>query len=136
MAECIFCKIISGEIPSEKIYENDKIMAFLDISPINLGHTLVIPKAHFETIAEMPDNILAELMAKTKMLSTAITKATKADGFNIGINNGKAAGQLVPHSHLHIIPRFKEDGLKSWPGKTYAEGESKTIAEKIKKELM
>ncbi len=132
MQDCIFCKIAKGEIPCDKIYENDKVLAFLDIAPVNKGHTLVIPKEHHKDLLEMPEHLLAEVAKAAKLIGKAIKESLNADGINIGQNNGKVAGQVVMHFHLHIIPRFDNDGLKMWPQKKYAEGESKGIAEKIR----
>ena len=133
--ECIFCKIARKEIPAEVIYEDDNIMAFLDVSPVNRGHTLVIPKEHHTNILETPDDILSKLIIAIKKISKSVMKAMNADGFNIGINNFKAAGQIVMHTHIHVVPRFKDDGLKLWPGKEYNQGEIKEIAGKIRNEI-
>ena len=135
MEDCIFCKIVKGKIPCQKIYENDKVFAFLDIMPIHKGHTLVIPKEHHETLLDMPDDTLAELAKVAKKVSKAVKKATGADGFNIGQNNGAAAGQAVFHFHLHVIPRFNGDGLKNWPHKKVPEEDMKQIHEDIKNSL-
>ncbi|MBW2982133.1 HIT family protein [Candidatus Woesearchaeota archaeon] len=131
MEECIFCKIINGEIPSSKVYENDKVIAFLDIAPVNKGHTLVVPKEHHKDIMDTPDNILAETIKAVKKVAKAVMKATGAEGFNLGVNNGKIAGQLVMHLHFHIMPRFENDGLKLWPGRKYEGNEIDEIAKKI-----
>jgi len=133
--ECIFCKIIKGEIPADKVYENDKAFAFLDISPVNFGHTLVIPKEHHENIFEIPEEVLAETIKVVKKIAQAVKEGVQADGINIGMNNLGPAGQLVPHVHFHVIPRIEGDGLRHWPGKKYGEGESKEVAEKIKSKL-
>ena len=133
--DCVFCKIIKGEIPCAKIYENDKVLAFLGIEPINKGHTIVIPKEHHKDLLSMPDDILAEVTKITKKVSKAVVEATGADGFNIGQNNGKAAGQAVFHFHIHIMPRFENDGLKHWSHKEYSEGEMNEFAEKISNAL-
>ena len=134
--DCIFCKIIKKEIPAEKIYEEKNVLAFLDIKPINTGHILVIPKKHFKNIYEIPDKDFCDLTKVVKKLSSIIKKATKADGINIGINNDEAAGQVIFHSHIHIIPRFKNDGLKHWKGKErYEKGEMEKVLKKIKKAL-
>ena len=135
MESCIFCKIAKGEIPCAKVYENSSVVAFLDISPVNKGHVLVIPKLHFDTILDIPDANLAEVFKAVKKISSAAMHAVDAKGFNIGINTYKAAGQLVPHFHVHIIPRFEDDRLESWPGKKYKEGEAEKLAEKIRKAL-
>ena len=135
MSDCIFCKLIKGEIPSSKVYEDKDVLAFLDIGPVNKGHTLVIPKKHYETIWDVPDKVLGVMMVKSKEISKAIEKAVKADGINIMMSNRKPAGQLVPHAHIHIIPRYKQDGYKHWPQGKYEEGEMKSYAEIIKKNL-
>ncbi len=134
MEDCIFCKIIKNEIPSEKIYEDDLVLAFLDIKPVNIGHTLIIPKKHFENLFELPEEIAIHIMKITKKIGLAIKKSG-ADGVNISINNGKAAGQIIFHSHTHIIPRFIGDNLPVWPAKTPKEGQLKEIAKKIIEEL-
>ena len=133
--DCIFCKIIEGKIPCAKVYENDKIIAFLDISPVNPGHVLVMSKQHFERLEDLPDEILCELAKAIKKISKAVLKAVNAGSFNLGVNDGRAAGQLVPHAHFHIMPRFEGDGLKHWPGKSYEEGEAEKIAENIRKNI-
>ena len=135
MEDCLFCKIIKGEIPCNKIYENDKVFAFLDIAPVNKGHALVIPKEHHKDLLDMPDDILAEVAIISKKVAKAVIEATNADGFNIGKNNGKAAGQVIFHSHMHIIPRFENDGFKHWPQGKYEEGEAEKILESIKEKL-
>ena len=135
MQDCIFCKLVKGEIPSAKVYEDKDVLAFLDIGPVNKGHTLVIPKKHYETIWEIPDKTLEVLITKSKTISKAIEKALKADGVNIMISNRKAAGQLVPHAHIHIIPRHEGDGFKYWAQGKYEEGEMQSYAEMIKKNL-
>lgn len=136
MKDCIFCKIAKGEIPCTKIYEDEKVLAFLDIAPVNKGHTLVIPKEHHETLIDVPDELLAEIMKTTKKVANAVMKATEVNGFNIMQNNYKIAGQLVPHYHLHIIPRLEDDGLKLWPqDKKYEEGEAEEMAKKIKENI-
>ena len=135
MNDCIFCKIITGEIPSQKIYEDGDTFAFLDIHPINRGHTLVIPKKHFINIYDIPADLFAKVMRTVQMLSPKIKEAVGADGINIGINNDKAAGQLVFHSHVHIIPRFENDGHSSWHGNPYQQGEIDSIKDIIAQEF-
>ena len=135
--DCIFCQIIRGELPSYKIYEDDKIVAFLDIAPVNKGHALVVPKEHRENIVETPDELLRHIVVTAKRLSKAIMNATDAPACNIGINNGRESGQVVFHTHWHIMPRFAGDGYELWKGKdtTYAAGEAAGLAEKIKHSL-
>lgn len=135
MNNCIFCKIISGEIPCEKIYEDENTLAFLDIKPINKGHALVIHKEHHENIFEMPDECLCQIAPTIKKIAAAVKGGTQADGINIGMNNGVAAGQAVSHAHFHIIPRFANDGHKHWGQTSYSSNEAAEVAEKIKKFL-
>ncbi len=132
---CIFCKIMKKEIPCAKVYEDDKILAFLDIEPVNEGHTLVIPKRHHTDLFELPEEILAHSLAVIKKIAIAVKKAVNADGINIGMNNGVAAGQAVFHAHFHIIPRFTEDKLGEWKRGSYKEGEMNVWAGKIKDKL-
>ncbi|MCX6752929.1 MAG: HIT family protein [Candidatus Nomurabacteria bacterium] len=136
MDNCIFCKIIKGEIPCTKIYENDKVLAFLDIEPINKGHTLIIPKEHSQNIYETSDENLSEIIKIAKKISIAIKTTMKADGINVHMNNNHAAGQRVFHTHIHIIPRYDNDGLDMWHSKEgYTDKEKKEIAELISKEI-
>lgn len=132
---CTFCKIVGGELSSNSVYEDEHVFAFIDIRPINLGHTLLISKDHYENIFDAPDSVLAHLGKTLKTLSAAIKAATGAEGINIGMNNERAAGQIINHVHFHIIPRFAGDGLQHWPGKLYSEGELKEIAGKIRESL-
>ena len=134
MQDCIFCKISKGEIPCDKIYEDEISLAFLDINPVNLGHALVIPKEHFQNIYDLPENIAAHLIKIAKKIGIALKKIG-SDGTNITTNNGEAAGQIIFHSHIHVIPRFINDNLSHWPTKKYKEGEVKKIIEKITQAL-
>ncbi len=133
MTDCLFCKIIRKEIPSEIVYEDKDTVAFLDLNPVNKGHTLVVPKVHFENILDVPENTLSSAIKTVKKIAIALSKYS--DGVNIAQNNKIAAGQVVPHIHFHVIPRFNNDGLRHWPGKKYQEGESKKAAEEIKRLL-
>lgn len=137
MEDCIFCKIIKGELPSRKIYEDDIVIAFLDINPINKGHTLVIPKEHYHSTLETPDEILKHIAVVVKKITLAIMKATDSHGCNIAINNGEVSGQIIFHTHWHIMPRFENDGYELWKGTdtTYEKGEEDVLTEKIKEEL-
>ena len=133
--DCIFCKIVAGELPAAKVYEDKRFLAFLDINPINKGHVLVIPKEHHETLTNTPADILKDLIAIVKTLAPAVVSGAGGAGFNLGVNNGKVAGQLVDHVHFHIIPRLDNDNLHPWPGKQYAEGEKESYAQRILKSL-
>ena len=135
MTDCIFCKIINGEIPSTKIYEDKETYAFLDISPTNPGHTLVIPKRHSENFQEMTQNEIMAVFATAQQVAKAVVAGVNAEGYNLGMNNGKVAGQIVMHAHLHIIPRFPNDGLHHWPGKSYAEGQKEEVGKRIAKSI-
>ncbi|MBI4054022.1 MAG: HIT family protein [Candidatus Doudnabacteria bacterium] len=132
---CIFCKIIRGEVPSTKVYEDEKIIAFLDIRPITEGHTLVVPKAHTSGLLDTPGQTLAELVFAAQKIGQALVTSLGAEGFNLTCNNGKASGQVVFHLHFHLIPRRASDGLSSWPHREYALGEAEKMAEKIKSAL-
>ena len=133
---CVFCKIVSGEIPSAKIYENEIVSAFLDIKPVNPGHALVVPKKHYANLYELPDEILAPFMRAARDIARALKKELGADGVNIEMNNDRPAGQIVSHAHLHVIPRKTDDGLRHWPGKEASEGEMKRIADTLAKSLI
>ena len=133
--ECIFCKIARGEIPVIKVYEDENTLAFLDISPITKGHALIIPKKHVENMYTLDETTRNELFATTQKIAIAIKKGVEADGVNIGMNNEQAAGQAVFHAHVHIIPRHNNDGLRSWPGGTYATGQAETIARRIQEQI-
>ncbi len=130
MENCIFCKIIEKEIPCEKIYEDETALAFLDINPTNIGHTLTVSKKHFENINDLPEEIASHIIKIAKKISMALKKYG-AEGVNISVNNGEVAGQIIPHFHIHIIPRYKGDNLMPWPAKKYKEGEMKETAKKI-----
>lgn len=133
--DCLFCNIISGAIPSYKIFENEYTFAFLDINPINKGHTLVIPKNHAENIMTIRKEDFSEVMETVRMLTPLIQRAVEADGINIVINNGPAAGQIIFHSHVHIIPRFENDGHKNWSVSEEAKKAVSDTVELIKKEI-
>jgi histidine triad (HIT) family protein len=135
-ANCIFCKIIAGDIPAIKIYEDDETLAFLDVNPIAEGHTLVVPKDHFENVHTVPAEQWCRVMLAVQKVATAVLNGVNADGVNIVMNNESAAGQEVMHAHVHIIPRHNDDGFEQWKGKAYKSAEeSAAIADKVKTEL-
>lgn len=132
MNDCIFCKIINREIPATIIYEDEDVISFLDIAPVNIGHSLVIPKKHYVNIFETPEKELVAMTKIIKRLAHAIKNALNADGINVTMNNDKAAGQVVFHTHIHIIPRINGDGFGLWHGKrNYNEGEKEEVLKKI-----
>jgi len=134
---CLFCKIIAGDIPAEKVYEDEHTLAFLDIHPTSMGHMLVAPKAHFENIYTLPDDVAGKFFVTTKKIAAAVKEAVGADGVNIHMNNDPAAGQIIFHAHIHIIPRFLGDGFEHWQGaRDYNEGEAVRIAESIRTKLL
>lgn len=117
--DCIFCKIIAGQIPSAKIYDHGGVYAFLDIAPVNKGHALVVPKKHHATLFDLPDDLGREMFAALKNVGRAVMTATGASGLNVGMNNYESAGQLVHHAHFHLIPRHDGDGLTLWTQHAY-----------------
>ena len=133
--ETIFSKIIRREIPAEIVYEDDGVLAFLDISPNNPGHTLVIPKVPTRNLFTIDAGNWATVTEVVRTLAPKIQRAVGADGINLIMNNEPAAGQIVFHAHVHIVPRFADDGYRHWPGHEYKEGEMADIAEKIRKAL-
>jgi histidine triad (HIT) family protein len=132
MDECIFCKIASKKMASDIVFENEKFIAFLDVNPAAKGHALVMPKRHSTDFLDMGKPEVDGLMETAQKVARAVKKAFNADGVNVIMNNGKAAGQVIFHPHLHVVPRFHEDGLSfKLPREKYAEGEAKKVAEKI-----
>lgn len=110
-ANCIFCKIVKGDIPCVKIYEDEKTLAFMDIAPLNKGHVLIIPKSHYETILEIEPEVYGWLNSIVSKVAKAVQQALQPDGINVMQLNGKAANQVVPHLHIHVVPRKYGDGL-------------------------
>lgn len=135
MNDCIFCKVIAEELPSWKVYEDDHTIAFLDITPVSKGHTLVVPKVHCMDFVSAEDACLQSVLKTTQKVARAVLSATNADGCNITTNNGAAAGQSVFHHHWHIIPRFVGDSLTGWPQVPYADGEADEVADKIRSNM-
>lgn len=129
---CIFCKIINKEIPSSVVYETDTVLAILDLSQANQGHTLVMPKVHFANLLEVTPDVMKDLAEATLKVATAINQALKPDGLNILNNCNEAAGQTVMHMHIHIIPRFKDDLLKIDLPNNQGKYDLEDIKEKIK----
>ena len=107
---CIFCKIIAGEIPSHTLYENEQFKVILDVGPATRGHALILPKDHYRNLYELPEDMAADGMKLAKKMMRIMTDKLNCDGFNLVQNNGEVAGQTVFHFHMHLIPRYKEDG--------------------------
>lgn len=133
--DCVFCREIVKGRKASIIFENDEVMAFMDIAPVEPGHVLVIPKDHFANILDIPQEIYLEVHRITKMLSPYVVRAVEADAINIGQNNGACANQRVFHYHVHIIPRFCNRELK-WGRRVAKESELENVAEKIREEIV
>ncbi len=134
--DCIFCKMVAGQIPAEKIYEDDVVLAFLDIGPLSDGHTLIIPKEHFEKLDECPPGLLGQVAERFGKVVKAVTQAMGCQGYNLLCNNGRVAGQLVGHVHFHLIPRNSGDGVfDRWPAYRYPQGKIELLADKIRENL-
>jgi histidine triad (HIT) family protein len=132
MEGCVFCKMVAGEIPVAKVYEDEAVFAFLDIGPISDGHTLVIPRQHCTRIHDCSPDILADVASRLGRIAEAVMTAVEADGYNVLSNNGPAAGQVVDHLHFHIIPRRTGDGVfTEWPSYRYKPGKIEKLATKI-----
>ncbi|TSC60941.1 MAG: Hit-like protein involved in cell-cycle regulation, partial [Parcubacteria group bacterium Athens0416_74] len=120
-----------SKLPSFKVFEDEKSLAFLDIHPVHAGHVLVIPKMHAATIFDVPPEDWAAVQENVRKCAIAIEKSMGADGVNLLMNNREHAGQVVHHAHVHLIPRFKGDGLNRWPSRPYEEGEADEVRKKI-----
>ena len=133
---CIFCKIANGEIPSSTIYEDDLFRVILDLSPATKGHALILPKKHMANIFEMDEETAEKVFVLASRIAKAMKEALNCDGLNIVQNNGEIAGQTVFHFHMHIIPRYNDDGQQiNWVPKTSEAAERDMIAEQIKNVL-
>ena len=131
-AECIFCKIVAGEIPCHQVFSSDSVFAFLDIGPVSAGHVLLIPKSHCESIVDLPSDLAAAIGTALPRLARAVVDAVGADGLNVLQNNGECAGQVVKHAHFHLIPRLKDDGLGyRWRSGEYQAGEAEQLCDRI-----
>jgi len=132
MSDCIFCKIIKKEIPCYKIYENDDIISFLDINPVSPGHILVTPKKHYNAILDLPEDLLCKIVKSINKITKVVLQVIECEAFNLVVNTGKNAGQLIDHVHFHIIPRLNGDKRKLClsPIK-YKKGEIEELKKKI-----
>jgi len=128
MNDCLFCKIINKSVPSEIVYEDDRVIAFLDVNPVNPGHVLVVPKFHAEQLLELPEDEILPSVRVVKKVMKAQLNQPEVEGINLVQNNYAAAGQVVPHVHFHVIPRKVGDGHRHWPGIAYKPGEAALVA--------
>lgn len=135
MEDTLFAKIARKEVRADMVYEDDEVIAFLDIHPINPGHTLVVPKRAVRNIFDVDENTFEAVMRAVRRIAPAVRDAVGAEGMNIHSNHEAAAGQVVFHLHIHLIPRFKNDGYHLWSGKTYPHGDAETVAQKIRNAL-
>jgi histidine triad (HIT) family protein len=135
MNDCIFCKIVSGDLPSYKLFEDEHTLAILDIHPVSTGHALVIPKDHFENIYTTPAETMARLMLTAQKVAIAIKQTLSPDGINISMNNEPAAWQVIFHSHIHLIPRSLTDGFKPLPQGNLTIEDGNSLVQKIKEEI-
>jgi histidine triad (HIT) family protein len=133
--DCLFCKIVAGEIPSFNVYEDGNTFAFLDINPVNAGHTLVVPKRHSQNIFDIPPEDWMAVSETARSVAIALESALNADGVNLMMNNRENAGQVIDHPHVHVIPRFQGDGLRHWPQHKYKKGEAEETLAKIRATL-
>lgn len=130
--DCIFCKIANGEIPSRTIYEDEQFRVILDLGPATKGHALILPKGHADNLFELPEDVAADAMKVAKKVGSVLKDRLSADGLNLVQNNGEVAGQTVMHFHLHMIPRFKEDGQTiNWKPQTSSAEELDAICKQI-----
>jgi histidine triad (HIT) family protein len=137
MDGCVFCAMVAGQIPVAKVYEDEAVLAFLDIGPLSDGHTLLIPKHHVARIHECEPELLAQVASRLGRVAGAIAGAMTSDGYNVLCNNGRAAGQVVDHLHFHIIPRRSGDGvLTEWPAYKYDKGKIEEVASRIREKLI
>jgi len=128
---CVFCQIIAGDIPSYKVYEDEKTLAFLDINPVSVGHTLVVAKGHYSNLEEIPFNELTALISSVQKVGRLLKDKLGIDGYNVTENNDPVAGQEISHIHFHVIPRFSGDSLDPWPRRGYELEEAERILKKI-----
>ncbi len=130
--DCIFCKIANGEIPSKTLYQDENFRVILDLGPATRGHALILPKAHYANLYELPEDTAAAAMKLAKRMAGTMTEKLHADGLNLVQNNGETAGQTVMHFHLHLIPRYKDDGQHIlWKPNTVSEEELEEIQKQI-----
>ncbi|MHC4477813.1 MAG: HIT family protein [Planctomycetota bacterium] len=135
-SDCIFCRIAAGQIPAAKVYEDEVLLAFVDIGPVSDGHTLVVPKEHYERLDDCPAELSGQIGSCLGKIAGAVTAAMNSDGYNVLSNNGVAAGQLVKHLHFHIIPRNNGDGVfNRWPSYKYPDEKIDEICVKIRAHL-
>lgn len=136
MSACIFCRILADELPSERLLETDSHIVILDIQPVRPGHALIVSRRHVETLTDADAALCGEMMTTAQRVAPAVLQATGNEGFNLVINNGSMAGQLIPHLHFHIIPRAGDDGIRfGWRQKKYEDGKMAEVGAAIRARL-
>jgi histidine triad (HIT) family protein len=136
MTDCVFCRIQKGEAAAQKVLENERIFAILDINPVAWGHVLVLPREHYETWTDLASDLLADLAQAAQQVARAVKKATGAEGFNLLMNNHRCSGQAIFHAHFHDIPRKTNDGIKfNWVSRPYESGQMEQAAEAVRTAL-
>ena len=135
MSDCIFCRLAAGKLPAEVVLSTPRVLAFLDIAPVHYGHTLIIPKEHYQNFLDLPDDLWTEMGRVARQVAQALQKTLYAKGFNLGMNNFEAAGQVVFHAHLHVIPRYQDDGLLLFPQGTYSPGDMEKVGQRLREAL-
>jgi histidine triad (HIT) family protein len=133
--DCVFCKIITEDLPSYKVYEDDRVLAFFDILPISQGHTIVVPKVHVPDMEDLTDEDLSAMAKAMKKIGQAMLDSLGVKGYSIFLDNKSAANQHVPHVHFHIVPRAEGDGLERWPQSGYGDGEAEYYLNKLRSRL-
>lgn len=133
--DCIFCKIVNEEVPSYKVYEDDKVVAFFDILPVSPGHTIVVPRQHAPDLEELSETDFCSLVRAIKKIGQAMLSGLGVKGYSVYLDNKNAANQHVPHVHFHVVPRTEGDGLERWPQSGYKDGEAEKYLKKMRKEI-
>ncbi len=136
MPDCPFCAIVAEEAPAYRVHETDTTLAFLDINPVNPGHTLIIPKTHHETLTDMDPDLTADVFRATRDVAEAVEAAFDPDGTNLVQSNGEAAFQEVFHAHVHVVPRHEGDGVSvTWPREALTEDDGREVSAAIREAL-
>lgn len=136
MSQCAFCSIVAEESPAHRLYEDDRSVAFLDIEPATRGHTLVVPRSHYETLTDMPRSLAGDVFQTVHRVATALTSVYQLEGYNVIQSNGASAGQDVLHAHIHVIPRYEGDTVAlGWSSEGTGETGQEEIAARIRDEL-
>jgi len=134
--ECVFCRILRGEIAAQRVHEDDRVVAILDVNPVAPGHSLVLPREHLETWDGLSDDLAGRLAVASRSVARAVLAATGAQGYNLLVNNQRCSGQAIPHVHVHVIPRREADGVKfNWPAKGADVASLELQAERIRQAM-